>query len=160
MTTPLLLIYFKANRVKSAALKSVQYIHRIIIGKEAWNLKQKVHQWRSYSGPSGTEKLMRKTDVKLFKLVLLAKSEPSCEYDWLARLWYWQRRVCRLNTKMIYWTEEKQLQIESLLFIYAETSYFRLHDKNVFFFLIFFFYKITDYLPRVSFFQPSNSTSP
>lgn len=36
---------------------------------------------------------------------------------------------------MIYWTEEKQLQIESLLFIYAEASYFRLHDKNVFFFL-------------------------
>lgn len=61
---------------------------------------------------------------------------------------------------MIYWTEEKQLQIESLLFIYAEASYFRLHDKNVFFFLIFFFYKITDYLPRVSFFQPNNSTSP
>lgn len=138
MTTPLLLIYFKANRVKSAALKLVQYVHRIIIGKEAWNLKQKVHQWRSYSGPSGTEKLMRKTDVKLFKLVLLAKSEPSCEYDWLAWLWYWQRRVCRLNTKMIYWTEEKQLQIESLLFIYAEASYFRLHGKN-FFFLTFFF---------------------
>lgn len=62
---------------------------------------------------------------------------------------------------MIYWTEEKQLQIESLLFIYAEASYFRLHDKNVFFFLIYiFFYKITDYLPRVSFFQPNNSTSP
>ena len=39
---------------------------------------------------------------------------------------------------MIYWTEEKQLQIESLLFIYAEASYFRLHDKN-FFFLTFFF---------------------
>lgn len=61
---------------------------------------------------------------------------------------------------MIYLTEEKQLQIESLLFIYAEASYFRLHDKNVFFFLIFFFYKITDYLPRVSFFQPNSSTSP
>lgn len=64
---------------------------------------------------------------------------------------------------MIYWTEEKQLQIESLLFIYAEASYFRLHDKNVFFFLyiyIFFFYKITDYLPRLSLFQPNNSTSP
>lgn len=40
---------------------------------------------------------------------------------------------------MIYWTEEKQLQIESLLFIYAEASYFRLHDKNVFFFSYIFF---------------------
>lgn len=40
---------------------------------------------------------------------------------------------------MIYWMEEKQLRIESLLFIYAEASYFRLHDKNVFFFLIIFF---------------------
>lgn len=43
-----------------------------------------------------------------------------------------------MNTKMIYWTEEKQLHIESLLFIYAEASYFRLHDRNVFFFLYFF----------------------
>lgn len=60
---------------------------------------------------------------------------------------------------MIYWTEEKQLHIESLLFIYAEASYFRLHDKNVFFSYI-FFYKITDYLLRISFFQPNNSTSP
>ena len=41
---------------------------------------------------------------------------------------------------MIYWTEEKQLQIESLLFIYAEASYFRLHDKNVFFFSYIFFF--------------------
>lgn len=44
---------------------------------------------------------------------------------------------------MIYWTEEKQLQIESLLFIYAEASYFRLHDKNVFFFLYIYMFFFT-----------------
>lgn len=45
---------------------------------------------------------------------------------------------------MIYWTEEKQLQIESLLFIYAEASYFRLHDKNLFFISYNFFF-LQDY---------------
>lgn len=39
---------------------------------------------------------------------------------------------------MICWKEEMQLHIESLLFIYAEASYFRRNDKNVFFSYNFF----------------------